>query len=295
MAVFPFSKFQTRIGERWVMVGLSLAALLVGVISSANAQVTMAEAEYTGDDRVEKWEGKTILALTPHPDDEAFGAGGTLAKLADNGNNIHVVIYTSDNAGSNDPEMTKERLAEIRKKEEEEACAILKIPREDLVWLGYEDGMLEYVDQKLLTKQIAQEIRRIRPDAIFTIDPGAPYQQWHKSDHRMASIVSVDAIRAARWRLYFPELEQDGFKAWDVPVCFFFYSAQPNYTVDISDMVERKCKALAAHTSQFGSLVEKYDPNVAQEQRERLPQTLLERMTDESGRAIEKFRRSTEY
>ena len=155
--------------------------------------------------------------------------------------------------------------------------------------------MLEYADRRVFTKQVAREIRRVRPDAIFSIDPGTPYQQWHKSDHRIASVISADAVRAARWRLYFPELEKAGFKAWDVPLCFFYYSAQPNYTVDITDVAERKAKASAAHTSQFGSLVEKYDPDIARKQRDMVSKKLFQRLARENGRVVEKFRRSTAY
>ena len=141
------------------------------------AQVSEAEPEYTGDDRIEDWKNKTVLVVTPHPDDETFTSGGTLALLAKNGNNIQIVIYTKDNSGSNDPTMTAARLEKIRKAEEEEACQILGIPKENITWLGHDDGMLEYVDARELTKQVAREIRKHRPDAVFTIDPGAPHQQ----------------------------------------------------------------------------------------------------------------------
>ena len=104
-----------------------------------------------------------------------------------------------------------------------------------------------------LTKQVVREIRRQRPDAVLSIDPGAPYEQWHKSDHRSGAVITADAMRAAAWRLYFPELEREGLKHHNVPVAFFFYSNQPNYTVDITDVLEKKAKAAAAHTSQFGN------------------------------------------
>ena len=267
------------------------------MLSDAMAQIANPEPEYTGEDRIENWKGKTILVVTPHPDDETFSAGGTLALLARNGNNIQILIYTSDNAGSRDPEMTKERLAEIRRQEEEDACAVLGIPAQNITWLGYDDGMLEYVDDRELTKQVCREIRRHRPDAVFSIDPGAPYEQWHKSDHRAGAFITVDAMRAAGWRLYFPELEREGFKAHSVPVAFLYYSAQPNYSVDITDVVEQKAKASAAHTSQFGSMVDKYEPENLQERRAALAEQLLTSrlVTRENGRAVERFRRSTRY
>ena len=261
------------------------------------AQVVEPEPPYEGDDRIENWEDKTILVVTPHPDDETFTSGGTLAKLVRNGNNVQILVYTSDNAGSNDPNMTKVRLAAIRKAEEEDSCRILGIAPQNITWLGHDDGELEYFDRRELTKQVAREIRRHRPDAVFSIDPGAPYEQWHKSDHRSGAQITVDALRASAWRLYFPELEAAGFKHWSVPVTFFYYSAQPNYTVDISDVAELKARAAAAHTSQFGAMVEKYDPTGLEEKRKELAAELLKSrlFPREDGKAVERFRRSNQY
>ena len=275
---------------------LSAACLIVAVtVGQAGAQVSRPEPEYTGSDRIEAWSGRRILVVTPHPDDETFTSGGTLAMLAANGNDIRVVVYTTDNAGSRDPEMTKDRLKAIRRAEEEEACRILGIPKENIVWLGHDDGMLEYVDRRDLTRQVAREIRRFRPEALFSVDPGSPYEQYHKSDHRSAAIITVDAIRAARWRLYFPELEAEGFAAWSVPLVFFYYSASPNYTVDITAVAEKKARASAAHISQFGSMVDRYDPEAVDEQREEWAARLLARAEHENGRVVERFRRSTAY
>jgi LmbE family N-acetylglucosaminyl deacetylase len=276
---------------------MAMSVLMLLASQIGMAQVTEAEPEYTGDDRIQDWKGKTVLVVTPHPDDETFTSGGTLAKLAKNGNNIQIVIYTKDNSGSNDPTMTAERLEKIRKAEEEEACQILGIPKDNITWLGHDDGMLEYVDARELTKQVAREIRKHRPDAVFTIDPGAPHQQWHKSDHRAGAIITADAMRAAAWRLYFPELERQGFKHHAVPVVFFYYSAQPNYTVDITDVAQQKARAAAAHISQFGEMVTNYDETNLEEKKAKWAQLLrASRLVQRDGdKVIEKFRRSTGY
>src|SRR5437763_15559609 len=93
---------------------------------------------------LEKLEGKTILLFTPPPDDDTFCCAGTLALLAKRGNRIHIFIYTNDDKGSYDPEMTSERLASIRMKEEEESCRLVGIPKANIHWLPFHDGMLEY-------------------------------------------------------------------------------------------------------------------------------------------------------
>jgi len=273
------------------------APILLLLSLPAVAQITQPEKEYTGDDRIENWKGQTILVVTPHPDDETFSCGGILAQLAENGNNIQILIYTTDNSGSNDPQMTKDRLKAIRKAEEEEACQILGIPKDNITWLGHDDGMLEYVDRRELTKQVAREIRRHRPDAVFSIDPGAPYEQYHKSDHRSGAIITVDAMRAAAWRLYFPGLEKEGFGHWSTPVVFFYYSNTPNYTVDITEFAELKARASAAHISQFGDMVTKYDDTNLEQRKSEMAERLLESPLVKSpeGRFVEKFRRSQGY
>jgi LmbE family N-acetylglucosaminyl deacetylase len=277
-----------------VVVGVALS-LTAGV--SVRAQVAVAEPEYTGDDRIEKWHDKTVLVVTPHPDDDTFTSGGLLSLLVAGGNNVQILIYTTDNAGSNDPDMTKEKLAEIRRQEEEDACQVLGIPKDHITWLGYDDGMLEYVDRRELTKQVVREIRRHRPDAVLSIDPGAPYEQWHKSDHRSGAQITVDAMRASAWRLYFPELEREGLKHHKVPVAFLFYSNQPNYTVDVTDVMQKKAEAAAAHTSQFGAMLKAYDPNNLAERRASLAKFLLVSpvIKRKEGRIVEQFRRSTAY
>src|SRR4051794_40390378 len=118
----------------------------LGLIAAACAGLQFAAGAQTV--ALEKLEKKTVLLFTPHPDDDTFCCAGTLALLAKRGNNIHIFIYTNDDKGSYDPEMTSERLARIRKAEEEEASRIVGIPRDHIHWLQFHDGMLEYADPK---------------------------------------------------------------------------------------------------------------------------------------------------
>src|SRR5260221_9401647 len=91
-------------------------------------------------ERLENYTNKTVLIFTPHPDDDTFAVGGTMALLARNKNRVIVVIYTNDNKGSYDQKMTSKRLARIRKSEEEASCAVLGIPKDHIIWLGHNDG-----------------------------------------------------------------------------------------------------------------------------------------------------------
>ncbi len=116
--------------------------------------VSLCGAVFAASDfELEKLTGKTILLFTPHPDDDTFCCSGTLALLAKNGNNVRIVIYTNDDKGSLDPEMTSERLAGIRMREEEAACHVIGIPADHIQWLEYHDGMLEYANRAIWWKK----------------------------------------------------------------------------------------------------------------------------------------------
>ena len=96
---------------------------------------------------VEQWKGKTILLIGAHPDDDAYSMG-TLAMLHENGNQVHILIMTTGNVGTQDPDLSMIDLAHIRKQEEQAALAAMGIPGDSYVNLGYDDGLLEFENKK---------------------------------------------------------------------------------------------------------------------------------------------------
>jgi LmbE family N-acetylglucosaminyl deacetylase len=80
-------------------------------------------------------------------------------------------------------------------------------------------------------------------------------------------------------------------------VAFFFYSNQPNYSVDITDVLEKKAQAAAAHTSQFGDNLTNYDATKLDEKRVGLAKMLMVSplIKRKNGRVVEQFRRTTAY
>lgn len=243
--------------------------------------------------RLEEMRGKTVMLFTPHPDDDTFCCAGTLALLARNNNKVLIVIYTNDDKGSYDLEMTSERLARIRKAEEEAACRAIGIPAENIIWLQYHDGMLEYANPRDLVEQVAGLIRKHRPQAVLSIDPGSDNVRWHKTDHRMAAMNTIDAIRAAEWHLYFPNQRlHDGLQPWNVPQEFFYYATpkDANYFVNIDSVVEKKLEAAAAHVSQFEPAIRQYRPDWDPAALQKLKQAMGARIPKRDGHFVEAFR-----
>lgn len=240
------------------------------------------------EDRIENWTGKTIMVFCAHQDDE-IQITGTMALLVKNGNRVIIVYYTNGNKGTQDLDMTSERLARIRKKEAETANGLIGIPPEDLIFMGHDDGELEYVPKKELCGQAARLIRMHRPDVMLSFDPGEKFEQWHKTDHRTAAFNTVDAARAANYHLYYPEhLLVENLEPFRVTEFFYFGSREPNYTVDVSEFIAQKLDASAAHVSQRGAAQQKYAPQMTPGEKE----ALETRKAEARGKQhLEQFRR----
>src|SRR2546422_9835457 len=226
--------------------------------------VVLATSVPAEEPRLEDLREKTVVVFTPQPVDEDWGAGGTIALLNRNHNRVFVVLYTNDDKGSYDLEMTSQRLARIRKAEEEAAEAVLGTAKENLIWMGYDDGALEYAPQPKLVEEATAIIRRLRPDVLLSIDPGEWYERWHKTDHRRAAFNTIDAVRDAEFGLYFHNqlLQRDLGPCTD-PLMYFFYSKpeEANYWVNIDAVFDSKLDAATRHVSQYEPAIHKYRPD----------------------------------
>lgn len=202
-----------------------------------------------------------VVVITPHPDDSEFGAAGTIARWVAEGREVFYVICTNGDKGSDDPEMTSERLAAIRKQEQEEAAAILGV--KEVVFLGYPDGGLE--DTPEFRGRIVRCIREFRPETVLTPDPYRRYI-WHR-DHRVTGRVVLDAVFPyARDRLSYPEHEAEGLKPHKVREVYLWGSEEADTFIDISQTFDRKIAALRCHRSQIS---ERFSRTIEQRMRER--------------------------
>ena len=204
-----------------------------------------------------------ILVVFAHPDDAEFTSGGTVARWTEEGAEVHYVCVTDGSAGSNDPDMTRERLAVIREAEQRAAAESLGVA--SVTFLGFTDGYLECsLDAR---RALAREVRRNRPDLLVGPDPS---RLWTKGvyinhpDHRAAGELVLCAVMPdAPSRPQFPELLDEGFEPFEVPALWLAGSDADHY-VDISATMDRKLAALACHASQVGG-----DPEVEERVRER--------------------------
>lgn len=268
--------------------------LLLAFGLCVSAPVAFAQGkEQKPETPVEKWTGKTIMLIGAHADDD-MSSHGTLAMLQAHGNQVYVVTLTTGNVGTQDPNLSRTQLAQIRRQEELAALGELGIPGEHYINLGYDDGLLEFEDRKAVVENLVRLIRRIRPDVLMAWDPGKNYQRWHKSDHRAASYLAADAARAAMWRLLFEgQVTQEGLKEYMIPEYLFYndYDYEDENTwVDISDFVEKKVNAGAKYVSQLGPGWKNYRASLSESELKQMKDECRKDVRMKDGKPVEGFR-----
>jgi LmbE family N-acetylglucosaminyl deacetylase len=222
----------------------------------------------------------TLMAVFAHPDDEAFGTGGTLTKYAAEGCNVYLVTATRGEAGQiAEPDLaTIANLPYVREQELRCACQIYGIhpPR----FMDYVDGQLPIVNQGQAVGKLVRIIRELGPQVLITFGPDGIYGHYdHIAVHRWATIAVdlatdpdcfPDQLASACQphqvsKVYFRTLPEEqvatmseGGKPAAVMmdgVPFYFVGRRHDEittVIDVSDYVEAKLRGIQCHTTQVG-------------------------------------------
>ncbi len=191
-----------------------------------------------------------VLAIGAHPDDAEYFAGGTIARLADAGAHVALLVCTDGSRGGRDVE----DVARVRAAEQTLAAQVLGFRA--AANLGRTDG--ELANDDALRAALALAVRRSRPELVLTHDPrtlwnvyGGRAHPGH-SDHRAAGQGVLDALypRAASPNFFVEQLREPGLAPWYPREVWLFDTAQPDVHVDVRASFARKLDALRAHVSQ---------------------------------------------
>ena len=191
-----------------------------------------------------------MLGVFAHPDDPEFFAGATFARWAAEGAEITFLMATSGDKGSADPEMTHDRLIEIREEEQRRAAAALGV--KNVIFLRYRDGELE--PSLDLRRDITRTVRQTKPDVVVTLDPTMWYSasSVNHPDHRAIGEATLAAVfPTARDRLNFIEMERDeGLDVHKTRQVYIAGTPNPNIKVDVTAYIDTQINALREHKSQ---------------------------------------------
>jgi LmbE family N-acetylglucosaminyl deacetylase len=188
-----------------------------------------------------------MLVILAHPDDESFGAGGTLAKYAHQGVQVILLCATRGEAGISGAK--PEEAGAVREQELRQAAKFLGI---EVYFLGYQDGGLSREDPAKLLEHIVSWINRVQPQVILTFGPDGV--SGHPDHVTVSHIVTqaVDKFLPDCWLIYIAPSEAT------VLGCGVSSSnsgaGEPLIPVDISDYKIEKVRAIQCHVSQHPAL-----------------------------------------
>lgn len=198
------------------------------------------------------------MIIAAHPDDIEFVVAGTAAKWAQAGTQVTYVLVTSGDAGSHQPDITREQLARVREDEQRAAARVAGV--EEVVFLGYHDCEVE--PTLALRRDLVREIRRLKPDIVVCYDPTRLFvgdRYINHPDHRAVGQAALDAIApTVAMPLVFPDLLDEGLEPHRVKEVLVASSPQPDTWIDITATIDLKIEALRRHASQFP---DGWDPN----------------------------------
>ena len=225
-----------------------------------------------------------MVFLHAHPDDEALATGGTMARMADEGHRVVLVVATSGEEGEPVPGVlaTGESLGDRRVAELAEAAEILGVER--LVNLGYRDsGMVGedanghpdcfwQADVDEAAAYLASALADEAPDVLVVYDPDGGYGhpdhiQVHRVGHRWAETANIDRVRwvtmnrdAIRTSIEAALADEDSWSDDGMleqrrdraeSESFGMPDAEITHAIDVSTVIGRKRAAIAAHASQI--------------------------------------------
>lgn len=181
----------------------------------------------------------SVLCIAAHPDDEVLGVGGTLARHAASGEEVHVCIL-SDGVTSryDDPDAAEDEI-QRRQSRAQTACDKLGAT---VSLHGFPDNSFDTVPLLDLVQTIEEEIRQHRPNIVYTHHYGDL-----NIDHELTCRATVTATRPLANSTVDRVLAYETLSAseWSVPDPSNAF--QPTTFVDIGDTLESKLDALSVY------------------------------------------------
>ncbi|KRA83614.1 PIG-L deacetylase family protein [Altererythrobacter sp. Root672] len=179
-----------------------------------------------------------VLVIAPHPDDEILGCGGTMARLAAEGHDVHVAIATQGYP----PAFSEESVAQVRR-EMTNAHEIVRVTKTHV--LDLPAAALDQVPASELNARLGRLVEEVEPDTLFL-----PFVGDIHGDHQLIFLASMVAARPrhdkAPSRIFcYETLSETNWYAAPITPAFV-----PNVFVDIADTLQVKLDAFAAFESQ---------------------------------------------
>ena len=180
---------------------------------------------------------KKILVVSPHPDDETLGAGGTLLKKKSDGSEIFWLNFTN----------LKEKYGFTKEQTEKRAKEIIMVAKSygfsDFKNLELEPAGLDKYSKAEIIDKVIDYIKSLKPDTILL-----PHRDDVHSDHKFVFDTVYACTKIFRYPYIKKILTMEIISETDFS---FRNSFTPNYFVDISEYIEKKIEIMKIYESEI--------------------------------------------
>ncbi len=184
-----------------------------------------------------------------HPDDEAFGPGGSIAIFAKD-HDVYVICVTNGDAGKNSSKKTEE-LSEIRRKELLESAKILGVKK--VYFLGYKDGSLCNNMYHDVARNLKLQLEKIKPETILTFENRGISGHIDHIAVSMATTYVFERLSFAKTLLYYciSDRSRELNKEYYIYFPPGYKKSEIDKVVQTKDVWDTKVKAMHCHQSQI--------------------------------------------
>lgn len=180
-----------------------------------------------------------VLVVAPHPDDEVLGPGGTIARLAQEGAEVHVAIMTRGRP----PQFSLESVEAVRA---ETAVAHKALAVAASHFLDLPAAGLDTVPHAEVNQQLGRVFSEVRPTTLFV-----PFNGDMHADHQLTFASAMVCARPGgpvvpRAIYAYETLSETN---WNAP--YLTPDFTPMVFVDISSTIDDKVEAMSSYASQL--------------------------------------------
>lgn len=183
---------------------------------------------------------KTVIVISAHPDDETLGAGGTLLKHIENGDEVYWLIVTNvfENLGFSN-EFVEKRQIEIEQ-------VTQRYSFKQIYKLDYPTMTLSSSSLIKLIPEISKIFMNVKPEVIYTLNRSDAH-----SDHRHLSDAVMACTKSFRYPFIKKILMYECVSETEFAPAFSEKVFIPNYFVDITDFIDKKLEIMRIFESEL--------------------------------------------
>lgn len=183
---------------------------------------------------------KKIIIVTPHPDDETLGCGGTILKLKEEGHQLYWAIITK--AGN----FATEEWKANREAEIEKVAKMYKFDR--TIKLNFEAATLDQVADSELVGALSNVFKDLNPNVIYV-----PYPSDIHSDHKAVFEATMACTKWFRYPSVEKVLAYETLSETDFTINPDANNFRPNVFINIEKYIDKKIEIMEVYESEISA------------------------------------------